>query len=318
MAASSPAGVRGHEREELVPGRLTPGNLLGWAAAWYLRAFPLQRGKGLLNRLLGSFLRVEVFRGVKVRILNPLEFHQRALLRGEPPLEPEVVDLVWRCLRPGSVFFDVGANLGLYSLLASRRVGSLGHVHAFEPAPAQFRHLEINARINGASNVILNNCAVSDSCAERDLFLSDGWNQGTHSFGAGPGRSVSCRVPCLTLDRYVEQRAVSRLDVIKVDVEGAEMLVFRGAEKTICSLSPRLIVFEAAEQHCQALGYSTSDLKRFLEEHGYAVYRLSAVSTPVGTSSKLPESYANLVALHTNAEGWYREALGVSTGSGKA
>jgi FkbM family methyltransferase len=207
------------------------------------------------------------------------------------------------------VFFDVGANLGFFALLASRRVGLTGEVHAFEPAPEQFGQLRRNIELNRAVNVRLNNCALADSPGLRAFYLSAGWNRGTHSFGSTPERRSSIQVTCETFDDYVTRRGLHHVDVVKIDVEGAELLVLRGARACIRSQPPSLMIVEAAQAHAQSLGYSTIDLKAYLAENGYEIYRLHRASKPVQAAIGTAESYANLAAIHQTAPARYRDAL---------
>ena len=283
--------------------------ILADAAAWYLNTFPIERGKGGVNRLLGTFLRITLFEGIRIRLLNPLEFHQKILLLGKEVYEPEVTVALGSLLKPGMVFFDIGANLGYYTLLASKAVGGGGEVHAFEPAPAQFRHLTLNARINRAINVKLNNLALAESSGVREMFLSDGWNHGTHSFAKVGGVSKSYTVQCTTVDEYIARTGVARIDVMKIDAEGSELLILKGARKTLLDLRPRVIVFEACEEHARAQRYSTSEVKEYLIANGYRVIKLDSASSPTEADAASPETYANLAAIHTSAESWYYEAL---------
>jgi len=277
-------------------------------AAWYLRDCPIVRGRGLVNRLLGRFLEVQTLGDIRIRLINPLEYHQRVLLFGVP-YEPEVTCFLTGVLKPGMVFIDVGANLGYYTLLGAKRVGPHGQVHSFEPAPLQFRHLTLNVETNQIANVVLNNCAVADRVGETQLFMSDGWNQGTHSLGMAQGNMRECRVKCTSLDEYVAEAGLCHVDVVKIDVEGAELLVCRGASRTLTLLKPPVIVFEACEKWTQALSHSTSHVKEFLEGCGYAIYRLEASSAPVRTRPSTVEIYANLVGIHTTAAGFWYEQL---------
>jgi FkbM family methyltransferase len=292
--------------------------LLARLATWYLRDFQVQRGKGAINRLLGKFLRITTREGVRLRLTNPLEYHQRTLLYDNAGYEPEVTSAILSVLQEGHTFFDVGANLGYYTLLASKKVGSSGRVHAFEPAPAQFEHLMLNARINRTANVVLNNIALAEARGERDMLLSLGWNQGTHSFGATEGPTRAYRVPCATIDEYVATNALERIDAMKVDVEGAELLVFRGAEKTLRSLAIPVIFFEACEHHTRALGHSTREVKSFLRQLGYDAFRLTSGSGLKHAAQDVEEGFANLVAIHTRAGGRCRQALEESSRESRA
>lgn len=279
------------------------------AAARYLKDFPIARGRGFANRMLGRFLCVRVFDDVRLRLTNPLEYQQLLLLCDAQSYEPDVTRLLSATLQPGMVFFDVGANLGYYSLLGSKKVGKDGQVHSFEPAAAQFKHLKLNVSLNRAANVILNECALSDSRGETTLFLSEGWNQGTHSLARTNGQSSSCIVSRISVDEYVAMTGVKRLDVMKVDVEGAELLVFKGAQNTLLELKPSLLIFEASEPYAQSFGYSTSDLKQFVSRQGYTLFRLGESDEPVAVDTSEQESYANLVGIHHQAHESYYEAL---------
>lgn len=264
-----------------------------------------------MNRLLGKFLRITVFDDIKLRLINPLEYQQKVFLLGKELLEPEVTQTLCSVLRPGMTFFDIGANLGYYTLLASKIVGSCGEVHAFEPAPVQFRHLALNVKINRAKNIRLNNLALAERSGDKELFLSDGWNQGIHSFAKMSGPAHSCLVQCTSLDEYVDRAGVAQIDVMKMDVEGSELFVLGGGKSALVDLRPRVIIFEACEGHAQAQGYSTSEVKQLLSEKGYRILRLAPSAQPIEAVLASPEDYANLVAVHASAEGWYYEALGM-------
>ena len=99
------------------------------------------------------------------------------------------------------------------------------------------------------------------------------------------------------------------VDVVKMDVEGAELLVLRGARACLRSQPPSLMIMEAAEPHAQSLGYSTIDLKVYLAEYGYEIYRLRRATKPVPAVIGTAESYANLAAIHQTAPARYRDAL---------
>jgi len=237
-----------------------------------------------------------------------LEYNQRLLLYDETSYEPEVTSAISSVLESGHTFFDVGANLGYYTLLASTKVGSDGSVHAFEPAPAQFKHLNLNMRVNRATNIILNNVALAETAGEREMLLSLGWNQGIHSFAATEGPATSTRVSCATLDEYVVANGIRRIDAMKLDVEGAELLILRGSVETLRSLAVPVIFFETCEHHARKFGYSTVEVKYFLRQLGYEIFRLISPSglEPAGD---LLEEFANLVAIHSTSDTLLLRAL---------
>ena len=109
-------------------------------------------------------------------------------------------------LKPGMTFFDVGANIGIYSLLAANRMGMTGAIHAFEPTPRTATRLATNVSLNGFQNIIkINQVALSDSRGIARLYISD--EQVLNSLATVSGQSIS--VPTKTLDEYVEETRVS-------------------------------------------------------------------------------------------------------------
>jgi FkbM family methyltransferase len=172
----------------------------------------------------------------------------RVLSRGEPKVEAAFLDL----LSPGDVVYDLGANIGWYSLLAARAVGVDGRVLAFEPSVQNAALAEINARQNGFDNVMVIPAAVTDE---------DGWMT-FQQRGSLMGRLVKedslaqaerrakrdgkvrgeTIVPITRLDAWIEATGQPAPDIVKIDVEGAEAGVLRGMTHTLARARPRLIV----------------------------------------------------------------------------
>jgi hypothetical protein len=100
-----------------------------------------------------------------------------------------------------------------------------------------------------------------------------------------------------TLDQYVEHNGIDRLDVVEMDVEGAEFLGLRGATKTISRLRPRLIIVELDEEYSRALGGSTAEAKTLLVDRGYALYRLNGANRAATVDPHEPEEWANVAAV---------------------
>lgn len=193
--------------------------------------------------------------------------------------------LVASLLRRGDVVYDIGANVGLYTLIAARRVGAEGVVYAFEPAAETFAILEQNIARNGlASRVRLFRSGVSDVLGALDL-LGGGDYRAYASFAAPNERDHSGRrerVRIQSLDELVPELRPPTF--VKIDVEGWESRVLRGAESTLTAHHPDLLVeFNAAA--CTAAGTSTAALYAQLVELGYRLYRLEdgrAVPEPPG------------------------------------
>lgn len=153
------------------------------------------------------------------------------------------IKLLKRLLSPGMVFFDIGANVGYYTLIAARLVRGEGRVHAFEPEPGNFRLLVRNIQANSFTNVTAVPKAVSDRIATVELFL-DGLNRGGPSLSRRniPEISGSVFVDTLTLDSYLEETETTHVDLIKMDTQGMEGHIVSGAVRTLTEGRPRIIM----------------------------------------------------------------------------
>jgi FkbM family methyltransferase len=142
--------------------------------------------------------------------------------------------ILQRLIRPGMTVLDVGAEFGYHAVLASRCVGVTGHVVTVEPEPANFALLEHNVRVNDCANVRCLPVAVSDRDARARLFRS-ATNLGRHSLYSAnvlnPDDALDVR--CTTLDALVDYLPGNRLNVLKIDAEGAEARILRSAQCTL-------------------------------------------------------------------------------------
>lgn len=139
-------------------------------------------------------------------------------------------------IKEGTVVFDIGAQAGFYTLLAAILVGPRGRVYAFEPVPRNLFYLKEHLRLNNLSNVTVIEAAVADGC-------------GSAALEAGPnpseGRLASrgqLRVRTVSLDELIARQELPEPDYLKIDVEGAELLVLKGAEATIAKHHPTILL----------------------------------------------------------------------------
>lgn len=182
-------------------------------------------------------------------------------------------------LRAGDVFMDVGANLGLFTVLAADAVGPAGRVHAFEPNPERLRSLQRNVAINGLTNVLCSGVALSDhqGTAEFNVVL-EGWDAYSSLGRTEPGiRSRSIRVETDTLDDVCDKGGIppGRLRLVKVDVEGWEEFVLRGAHQTLSGPAAPVVIYEANEPAARRAGSSTDAVAEVLASHGYSLWTFS-------------------------------------------
>lgn len=184
--------------------------------------------------------------------------------------------LLKRFLSGGNVFVDVGACFGIYTLLASQIVGDRGRVIAVEPAQHSFSVLERNIGLNRLRNVRAFRMALVDK--NESVVLGHHEDTSRNSLlmkakcAGGVARNTEV-VPGERLDRLLADCGVSRVDMMKLDVEGAEELVLRGGSNVFASCRPR-IIFEVNPAAATNLGLAPAGAWEFLETLDYRFYRL--------------------------------------------
>jgi FkbM family methyltransferase len=204
------------------------------------------------------------------------------LARWTPYLESEMLGLS-ALVGPGSVCIDVGSAAGLYTLVLSNLVGSSGEVHSVEPLSfAHTRWVKILASRSG-KNVRHHSLALGSEPGSADMSVPIG------RFGPVTGRSflawkssglgsntefagqMAVTVKVDTLDALAERANLERLDLIKVDVEGAELHVLQGGEKTIEKFKPAILL-EIEDRHIERFKYAVQDITVWLKSRGYRMY----------------------------------------------
>jgi FkbM family methyltransferase len=235
----------------------------------YVRHSPVERGKWRLLRFASGVLLVEIEPGVVVRVAHPEDSMEYSVVFGWKEYREHVMFLSFA--RLGMTVFDVGANLGVYSLLAAKRVGKEGRVHAFEPTPRTVQKLRANATLNRFSNIISNQLALSDASGEQSFYLSAEDDQ--NSLAAVSDTFI--RVPTIALDDYIEKNRVLRVDLLKIDVEGAEMNVFKGAQRLLSRPDAPMILLEVNPSALERMGASREDVAALLQQNGYRLRTLA-------------------------------------------
>ncbi|MFD7539091.1 FkbM family methyltransferase [Streptomyces sp. NPDC059819] len=196
--------------------------------------------------------------------------------------EPHMTHWLRQRLRPGDTFVDVGANLGVFSVLGSRLVGSAGKVVAIEASPAFHRGLLRNVALNHCDNVRAVNTAVSDGHRTLTFVLAGSRNMGANSIVPydGPAES-SFEMGAVPLSELLEPAEVARARVIKIDVEGAEGSVVRGLAPLLDDLRHDVeIAVEVTPDRMAQLGDSAVELLAVMREHGFHTYRLPTEYSP--------------------------------------
>lgn len=183
--------------------------------------------------------------------------------------EPHIIEIFQKSLTPDTVFFDVGAHIGQYSLCAAPVVRS---VHAFEANSKTIKLLRYNVESNHLANVVVNHTAVCDYVGVSTFHESDAYNPGASSLHGVGGESVA--VPTTTLDAYCAGHLINNAPlVIKIDVEGAEAEVLRGA-RSLLSNGHVTVFMEVIDEFQQRSGRSSESLKDLLRHNDFQIEQL--------------------------------------------
>ncbi len=265
--------------------RRAPLLTLWRSAAWYGRCFA---GKPTILELPRW----------KVRMLFPSQRRGfgKFIFAFREYYEPELAYLE-KILSPGMVFVDVGANFGVYALVAGQIVGPAGKVLAFEPTARSFDVLRQNIELNRFSNVDAFEVALADRRGK--AWLNYGWDPVGNWIGEGPrGENRGEVAQTESLDTILEEKSVWHVNAIKIDVEGGEERVLRGAARCLVRSSP-IVIFEFNPACALRCGLSPWGAADFLERLGYQFMLLGECARLAGTASR--PDYFNIVAIPEHA-----------------
>jgi FkbM family methyltransferase len=194
-------------------------------------------------------------------------------------------------LGPGSVFFDLGSYFGYYSLLATQRGAT---AYAFEALGENFALLDKHRTLNHATNLHAYHNALSDTEGEAQFARPDQDNRGRGHLATEGDHGAVERVPMIPLDTFVAREGIQRLDALKLDVEGAEIRVFRGARETLRRFHPLMLV-ELNPPCLARFGATEADLLAEIRTHGYSIFRIERGGLRPYTGLAPGESYVNIL-----------------------
>lgn len=214
--------------------------------------------------------------------------------------EPNEFAFLDNLLKPGMVFVDAGANDGYYTLFAARKVGASGKVIAVEPSSRERINLRRNVERNGFDNVRIVTEALGASAGEAHLSLAHYKHSGHNTMGSFAHDDVTAARPehvrVETLDAIVQRLALPRVDVIKIDVEGAEANVISGGHQTLKTMQP-ILLMELSDRALRAQGNSAEELLTVLRKtFGYEILNFSVQTGRVELCPDGLAHSANIVA----------------------
>lgn len=204
-----------------------------------------------------------------------------------------------KLLKPDSVFVDIGANTGYFSLLAACQA-TRGRVIAFEPVSFLYNALQANVALNKFDNIEMVKLALGEKEENRIIYLSGPDNEGMSSLSQPENYSgKSEMVKVSTLDKWTAYKEIKKIDVIKIDVEGSELSALKGMKETISRFHPYIII----ELNPHTLNYfslTPADVLSFVSEISYEPFILSEKQPLEKLENKNISDTADLLLVHSS------------------
>lgn len=211
---------------------------------------------------------IQIRDGRKFFIKEIKQIHRELFFLGT--YEEQITRTIQNIIKPGDYAFDFGANFGWFTTLLSPLVKN-GRVFAFEISDEICEELRKNVQINHMTNVTIETLAIGDSEKSVPYFYFSDNGLANLDQNILPNADVAKTVNMTTLDHYIEEKNIERLDFIKCDIDGAEVLFLRGARKSIAKFKP-VIVIEAVDWILNKFGFTANSIPEELS--GYAFFSI--------------------------------------------
>lgn len=233
---------------------------------WLISVRPLELAV-FLKTILRIKRRETVIAGLKMWVDPASNFGSRLMAEGN--YEPDLAQACRTLLRDGDTFFDVGGNEGWFSMVACQSVGATGRVFTVEPQERLWPVILENASLNHFANLMLLPFGVAQMEGVVSMNLYPSLNSGSSNFGSGKRRfDKTQRVTVMPLEKLINQSGATRIDLMKIDIEGFELEALRSAGRHLGSTIRRLVV-EIHPPLLEARGESEEQVRDLLAERGY-------------------------------------------------
>jgi FkbM family methyltransferase len=234
-------------------------------AAWTLHGLHAAGKKTVNHDLIGGG-----------RMILDTNDHLAYRIRCEEAFEPEVRQEVERIASRHVNVIDIGANIGYFTILASRMAGPEKRVFSFEPQANIVSKLRRNIEVNALSNVEVFPFALSDRSGTSTFNVPPGGAEAYGSMHANGRFKIerTVQVEMHRLDDVLEKLGNPKIGLVKMDAEGAELLILRGAAKLLSSPDKPDLIFEANEVNCKPFGYCVFDILQYVHSFGYRLRQL--------------------------------------------
>lgn len=253
------------------------------------------------KRLTGKFIDLQLIPGVKIRCY-PDSYSSAAVLYCGL-YDYNDMNFLLRYLRPEDSFIDIGANIGVYTLLAASKI--CGTIYSFEALPKNYDRLKENLYLNNFKQVKPYAIAISDCGGNVALNLAEGDSMPFITYEATHNSII---VATDTLDHLLHDQPKSTLTLGKIDIEGAELLALKGGTTLLQQNRPSVWILEINDA-VENFGYQKQDLVNFLKGYGYSLYAYSADTNNIFPITLEEQQGNNVLAIADSALDFVRDRL---------
>lgn len=206
----------------------------------------------------------------KGEIAGVLYAHQH-FIKANRGFEYKTIQKMKELVKSDFIILDIGANIGMYSIFLSKLVGENGKVYAFEPDSQTASVLAENLSLNNCKNVEVFQIALSDINGRVSLEKSSEVGGDAFNFIKKEDNKSSNSIESNRLDDFIVKNNIGKIDFVKIDIEGAELLCLKGAESMLSSANKPIIVFECYEPFLQRFDHRISDIIVYLSKFNYEI-----------------------------------------------
>lgn len=225
--------------------------------------------------------------------------------------EPDSVDILEKLIKNGDCIVDIGANFGWYTTLFAKFTGNEGKVYSFEPLKHINDELISNVNLNKYHNVIINELGLGDTESIEQFYYPKTRGSMFNSLKKHSENNeyIKYTSRCITLDSYIEDNNIKIIDLIKLDVEGAELLVLNGSKKLLGSNMAPILILEVSQLLSSAFGYTPKDIEGFLKQYNYSFFIISKELKLRSITSLSGIDTLNIVCLQEKHIDYYKNLI---------
>jgi FkbM family methyltransferase len=257
----------------------------------------------LYKRITHQYVDIEVVPNIKIRCYP--DGYSAATVMYCGLYDYNEMNFLLRYLRPSDSFLDIGANVGIYTLLAASRI-KCGSIYSFEVLPKNYNRLEENIQLNQLQQVKTYQIAISDFTGKISLNLAEGDSM---PFITAATSDKTIQVNTDTLDNLLQNQPLANLTLAKMDIEGAELLALQGAKSLLEQQRPKVWILEINEA-VNNFGHQKEDVIDLLQSYGYGLYTYDADNNQIQSIELEEKQGHNILAIANDSLEFVCDRLG--------